>query len=383
MTPAARIAASIDVLDAVGSGKPTEQALTAWGRANRYAGSKDRAAVRDHVFDAVRNLRLFAALGGATSGRGLMLGSLMDKDVDPATVFTGEGYAPPALTSDEWPRETPDMTPAIAGNLPDWVYQKLSAQLGDQVDQTAKLLSQRAPLGLRVNTLKSTLSIVSNALEKKGIEINATPLSETALLVDGAVRGLRNMPAFLDGWFEFQDAASQALVDAIPLVKGDRVLDYCAGGGGKTLSLAARLEGIVHAHDANPERMKDLPERARRAGASVEIGEPEGLFDVVLCDVPCSGSGAWRRAPDGKWALTQDSLNELTKLQDDILETATGLVVPDGVLVYATCSIFNDENEERMTGFLNRHPDWKMTFEQRFDVSPDNDGFYTAHLQRA
>jgi 16S rRNA (cytosine967-C5)-methyltransferase len=104
---------------------------------------------------------------------------------------------------------------------------------------------------------------------------------------------------------------------------------------------------------------------------------------VVLCDVPCSGSGAWRRAPDGKWALTQDSLNELTKLQDDILETATGLVVPDGVLVYATCSIFNDENEERMTGFLNRHPDWKMTFEQRFDVSPDNDGFYTAHLQRA
>jgi 16S rRNA (cytosine967-C5)-methyltransferase len=339
--------------------------------------------VRDHVFDAVRNLRLFAALGGATSGRGLMLGSLMDKDVDPATVFTGEGYAPPALTSDEWPRETPDMTPAIAGNLPDWVYQKLSAQMGDQADQTAKLLSQRAPLGLRVNTLKSTLSIVSNALEKKGIEINATPLSETALLVDGAVRGLRNMPAFLDGWFEFQDAASQALVDAIPLVKGDRVLDYCAGGGGKTLSLAARLEGIVHAHDANPERMKDLPERARRAGASVEIGEPEGLFDVVLCDVPCSGSGAWRRAPDGKWALTQDSLNELTKLQDDILETATGLVAPDGVLVYATCSIFNDENEERMTGFLNRHPDWKMTFEQRFDVSPDNDGFYTAHLQRA
>ena len=383
MTPAARIAAAIDVLDAVGSGKPTEQALTAWGRANRYAGSKDRAAVRDHVFDAVRNLRLFAALGGATSGRGLMLGSLMDKDVDPATVFTGEGYAPPALTSDEWPRETPDMTPAIAGNLPDWMYPKLSAQMGDQADQTAKLLSQRAPLGLRVNTLKSTLSIVSNALEKKGIEINATPLSETALLVDGAVRGLRNMPAFLDGWFEFQDAASQALVDAIPLVKGDRVLDYCAGGGGKTLSLAARLEGIVHAHDANPERMKDLPERARRAGASVEIGEPEGLFDVVLCDVPCSGSGAWRRAPDGKWALTQDSLNELTKLQDDILETATGLVVPDGVLVYATCSIFNDENEERMTGFLNRHPDWKMTFEQRFDVSPDNDGFYTAHLQRA
>jgi 16S rRNA (cytosine967-C5)-methyltransferase len=383
MTPAARIAAAIDVLDAVGSGKPTEQALTAWGRANRYAGSKDRAAVRDHVFDAVRNLRLFAALGGATSGRGLMLGSLMDKDVDPATVFTGEGYAPPALTSDEWPRETPDMTPAIAGNLPDWMYPKLSAQMGDQADQTAKLLSQRAPLGLRVNTLKSTLSIVSNALEKKGIEINATPLSETALLVDGAVRGLRNMPSFMDGWFEFQDAASQALVDAIPLVKGDRVLDYCAGGGGKTLSLAARLEGIVHAHDANPERMKDLPERARRAGASVEIGEPEGLFDVVLCDVPCSGSGAWRRAPDGKWALTQDSLNELTKLQDDILETATGLVVPDGVLVYATCSIFNDENEERMTGFLNRHPDWKMTFEQRFDVSPDNDGFYTAHLQRA
>lgn len=383
MTPAARIAAAIDVLDAVGAGKPTEQALTAWGRANRYAGSKDRAAVRDHVFDAMRNLRLFAALGGAASGRGLMLGSLVDKGVDPMAVFTGEGYAPLALTSDEWPRDTPEMTPAVSGNVPDWIYQKLSAQLGDQTDRTVKILSQRAPVGLRVNRQKSTLAFVSNALEEKGIVVKTSPLSETVLLVDGAVRGLRNMPAFLDGWFEFQDAASQALVDAIPLSEADRVLDYCAGGGGKTLGLAARLGGLIHAHDANPERMKDLPERAKRAGANVEIGPPEGLFDVVLCDVPCSGSGAWRRAPDGKWALTQDSLDQLTKLQDDILETAMGLIAPNGVLVYATCSIFNDENEDRMTDLINRHPNWKMTFEQRFDVSPENDGFYTAHLRRS
>ena len=383
MTPAARIAAAIDVLDAIVSGKPSEQALTAWGRANRYAGSKDRAAVRDHVFEAVRNMRLYACLGGAATGRGLMLGSLVAKGIDPAEMFTAEGYAPSVLEDDEHPPVAPDVAAAVAANLPDWIYEKLKDDLGEAVDETAAMLSQRAPVGLRVNTLKSTLRDVSNTLKDIGIDAEASPLSQTALVVDGKVRGLRNSPAFQDGWFEFQDAASQALVQEIPLFDGDRVLDYCAGGGGKTLALAARLKGPVQAHDANERRMKDLPDRAKRAGATVQIGDPDGVYDVVLCDVPCSGSGAWRRAPDGKWALTEQSLEALTQTQDDILETAAGYVAPNGHLIYATCSIFRDENEHRVEAFLTRNSAWSLGLERRFDVSASHDGFYTAHFKRS
>ena len=166
-----------------------------------------------------------------------------------------------------------------------------------------------------------------------------------------------------------------------------RVLDYCAGGGGKALALAAQPDREVFAHDHDPARMRDLPERAARAGARVSLLEgaavaDAGPFDLVLCDVPCSGSGAWRRAPQGKWLLTPERLAALNAVQDQILGTVTELVAPGGTLAYATCSVLKSENEDRIAAFLGAHPDWSCTFEQRFAVNADGDGFYTAHLKR-
>lgn len=189
------------------------------------------------------------------------------------------------------------------------------------------------------------------------------------------------------GWVELQDAASQAVVDHLPVSKGQRVLDFCAGGGGKTLAVAARIGTQVFAHDSAPDRMQDLPVRAVRAGADIQILETEQLshaekFDVVFCDAPCSGSGAWRRAPDGKWSLTEERLSELNTIQDDILDQAADLVKETGVLVYATCSVLSEENSERSQAFVTRNPAWSIVSERTWSLADGSDGFYSAHFTR-
>jgi 16S rRNA (cytosine967-C5)-methyltransferase len=161
------------------------------------------------------------------------------------------------------------------------------------------------------------------------------------------------------------------------------VLDYCAGGGGKTLALAARHEAVWFAHDADPGRMGDLPARAARAGIEVtRLEAAEGAFDLVLCDVPCSGSGTWRRAPDAKWRLTPERLEALCALQREILEEAAALVAPGGQLVLTTCSVFRCENEDQSDGFLQAHPEWRETLRRRWPVSDEGDGFFLSVFRR-
>ena len=201
-------------------------------------------------------------------------------------------------------------------------------------------------------------------------------------------RRLRNSAAFRDGLVELQDAASQAVVEALPLAPGQRVLDYCAGGGGKTLAIGAGAEVTLFAHDAAPRRMRDLPERAARAGLSVTLLEGPELaraapFDLVLCDVPCSGSGAWRRAPEGKWRLTEAALEAVIETQAEILDRAAGLVAPGGILAYATCSMLTRENGGQIEAFLARHPDWRCTWQRSWPVTGGADGFFSAQLTRA
>ncbi|MGR3698147.1 MAG: RsmB/NOP family class I SAM-dependent RNA methyltransferase, partial [Roseovarius sp.] len=165
--------------------------------------------------------------------------------------------------------------------------------------------------------------------------------------------------------------------------EGARVLDYCAGGGGKALALAARVDGAFFAHDAAPQRMRDLPVRAARAGAEVRlVTQPEGSFDVVLCDAPCSGSGTWRRSPEAKWALTPTRLTELTEIQRQILSKAASLVAPGGLLAYATCSVLDAENQEVISRFSRDHPEWALQGAQRWPISEAGDGFYLAQLRR-
>ena len=374
MTPGARGAAAIGLLDAILAGAPAEKALTTWARSSRFAGSGDRAAVRDLVFDGLRRRRSAAALGGAETGRGLLLGLLRGDGVDPATIFTGEGHAPPPLTAEEIAAGRPPHPGAEASDCPDWLWPVLEAQYGPAAGPLMAAQQDRAPVFLRA--VGDRDDIIA-ALAQDGIAATPHPDVKTALQVTGNPRRLQSSRAYLEGRVELQDAASQAAVLALPLEPGMRVLDYCAGGGGKSLAMAARMPLAITAHDADPGRMADIGPRAARAGVRIELTrQPAGAFDLVLVDAPCSGSGTWRRAPEAKWRLDAARLAELTALQAEILDRAARHVLPGGHLAYATCSILQAENEAQRAGFAARHPGWEPGVERLWRPEQSGDGFY-------
>ena len=380
------MAAAIDILDIMADDAPAEQTLTRWARGNRFAGSKDRAAIRDYVFDVLRCRRTAAHFGQGITGRALMIGLLHQQGADLAALFDGNGHAPAPLSEAEQTFPTEPADRATRLNLPDWLLADFEASLGGDAERTAMALQTRAPITLRVNLAKADRETVAGMLREAGVEVVSNPLSEAALTVTDGARKFRNSTIFTEGYADLQDAASQAVVDQLP--KGGKVLDYCAGGGGKALALAMDPERQVFAHDIAPGRMADLPIRAARAGANVTQLATDALpsqapYDVVLCDAPCSGSGAWRRAAEGKWSLTPERLVALNQMQDDILDTAAKLAAPNGVLAYATCSVLSGENEARVSAFLARNSGWKQTHSHRFAVDEHGDGFFTAHLTLA
>ncbi|QFT59907.1 Ribosomal RNA small subunit methyltransferase B [Sulfitobacter sp. THAF37] len=385
MTPGARVAAAIEILEDIRAGQAAEQALTRWARRSRFAGSKDRAAIRDHVFDVLRCRPLAAHYGRGETGRALMLGLLHLQDGQIDALFSGEGHAPAPPEGTELDFPAPPDDRATRWCLPEWLVPLFATALGDGAGDTARALQSRAPVSLRVNLARIDRGAAQALLAEQGVETALNPATDAALTVTKGERRIRNAPAYADGLVELQDAASQAVVAALP--GGGRVLDYCAGGGGKALALAMDPARVVLAHDIDPRRMSDLPARAARAGASIrQVGTEDlaqaGPYDVVLCDAPCSGSGAWRRAAEGKWTLTPDRLADLTAIQDGILDAACGLVAPGGTLAFATCSVLREENEDRSAAFLARHPEWACGFERRFPVDAAGDGFYTAHFKR-
>jgi len=390
MTPSARIAAAIEILDRHLGGTPAEQALTGWARSHRFAGSGDRAAIRDHVFDALRCLRSFAALGGAgecPTGRALMIGALRDAGISPEALFTGEGHAPAPLTPSEASLPPVDLPRNVALDCPDWLAPQLEDSLGEAFAPVMQIMRQRAPVTLRVNLARTTRDKAQHALAGDGISAAPHPLAETALRITENPQRLRNSAAYLDGRIELQDAASQAVVAMLPLEDAARVLDYCAGGGGKTLAMAARAPARYVAHDIAPQRMRDLPERARRAGIRVELADAARVatlcpYDLVLLDVPCSGSGSWRRAPEAKWALTPARLAELQKIQGQILDATHAFVAPGGVLAYVTCSMLRAENGDQVAAFLQRTPGWHCSVQRSFTPLEGGDGFFCALLTR-
>lgn len=387
MTPAARIAAAIEILDQVIDGAPAERVLTTWARQNRYAGSGDRAAVRDHVYDALRRLHSSAAFGGAMTGRGVMLGLLRQQEVPVETLFTGIGHAPPPLSDAEMQPSAPP-GPDQAVDCPSWLAPQLRSDLGDDFVPVMARMQCRAPVFLRVNIARTSLAKAQAALAAEGIETRPAPLSPTALEVLSNARRIQQGAAYVTGLVELQDAASQAISDAVPLAPGQRVLDLCAGGGGKTLALAARCPGARYfAHDIDPGRMSDLPARAQRAGAEVALLPPEALrdaapFDVVLVDAPCSGSGAWRRAPQGKWLLTPERLTALGDIQAQVLAQAAGLVGATGIVVYMTCSLLAVENDAQVRQFVANFPDWQTLRMKTLTALDEGDGFFLAILAR-
>ena len=376
MTPGARAAAAIQVLDRVLAGEPAEKALTNWGRASRFAGSGDRAGVRDLVFDALRRRSSAAALGGGLTGRGLILG--LARATGQEALFSGEGHAPPPPGPDDTGRD-PDAREA--SDLPDWLVPDLRDSLGADFTAVADALRTRAPVFLRVNLGKGDQSAAIAFLAAEGIVVRPHPLATTALEVTENARKIQTSQAYLTGLVELQDASSQAVVEALPLADGMTVLDHCAGGGGKTLAMAARASLRLFAHDAHPRRMSDLPERARRAGANVTLTdrpEAEAPYDLMLVDAPCSGSGSWRRDPEGKWRITPQAIAEIEQIQISILDRVAPMLRKGGVLAYVTCSLLARENGAQARAFLDRHPGWRLYHELTLTPLQGGDGFYLA-----
>jgi len=381
MTPAARAQAAITILDQILAGDPAEAALLRWSRASRFAGSGDRAAIRDLVFDSLRRRRSRAALGGALTGRGLILGMCREDGADPVSIFSGIGHAPAALDDAELAQARAP-SEAEAFDLPDWVIPLWRESLGNDAAAIAAAMRDRAPVWLRANALRATPQQAIEALAQDGIAAEASPDLPTALLVMQGGRRLSASRAYLEGLVELQDLSPQLACAALPQAR--KVLDYCAGGGGKSLAIAAQGGVEVTAHDANPARMSDLPRRAERAGARIRLARPgqlRGSFDLVVTDVPCSGSGTWRRTPDAKWRLDPKGLDGLTEMQARILDEASHLVAPSGHLAYMTCSVLDAENMRQINGFLNRS-DFGLISHRLFTPLDASDGFFLAILRR-
>lgn len=385
MTPGARVQAAIEALDRIVGGEEAEAVLTRWARRSRHAGSSDRAAVRNHVFDALRRWWSSAVWGGGTDGRARMIGLFRDRGSDLDLFFTGEGYAPARLS----PAER-----AVAGHpdefdrldVPPWLVPELDRSLGAERNAVLETLRSRAPVFLRANLAHVGREEVVAELAGEGIDCRPHPLSPSALEVMANPRRVQTTRAYRAGLVELQDAASQAVVDLLPLAGRSRILDFCAGGGGKAIAMAARHRAVYHAHDAAPRRLRDLPVRAERAG--IEIGlrtetelAAETPYDLVLVDAPCSGSGAWRRSPEGKIRLTPAGLDRLAETQREVLDAALCHVAPGGCLAYVTCSLLRRENADQIDAFVERR-NVARDSERRFGPLEGGDGFYCALLRR-
>jgi 16S rRNA (cytosine967-C5)-methyltransferase len=319
-----------------------------------------------------------------------MLGLLRAAGRNPAEVFTGEGYAPAVLTTGEAAFRPPEIAALPRGtalDCPDWLMLEFERALGTKTDAVLAAMRERAPVILRVNARRVTREEAAQKLAAEGIVTKPHALASFALQVVDNASKIKTSKAYLCGLVELQDAAPQSAVEALPLTGGRRVLDFCAGGGGKTLAMAARADSEFFAHDAAPKRMSDLPARAVRAGVRVTTIATADLdqrapFDLVLADVPCSGTGTWRRAPEAKWTLTTERLSALTAIQAEILERSALLVAPGGWLIYMTCSLLRTENRDQIDAFRKAWPGFTLAHESLVTPLDSGDGFYAAHLRR-
>jgi len=381
LTPPARLQAAADVLDQIlRTRAPAEAALKDWGRANRYAGSKDRRAIADRVYRCLRGRARLAWAMGREDGRALVIGSLALTDGLPLDeierLFSGEGYAPKPLTEDERARLSaePGEPPAwVAAGLPAFVADDFGKTFGDAwAEEAEALMRPRAPIDLRVNGARSSVAAVKEELEAEGLAPERTPFSAWGLRLPAEPPpNVQKLDAFRAGRLEVQDEGSQLTAWLAGARPGWTVVDYCAGGGGKTLALGQMLagEGALIACDVERRRLDNIRPRLQRAGVEAELRllgpEGEGMddlggaADLVFVDAPCSGSGTWRRRPEDAWRLTPEEVERLHALQVAILGRAAKLARPGARLVYVTCSMLSRENEDSCDAFEAAHPHFR------------------------
>lgn len=415
MTPAARIEAVIELLaEVMETPRPADALTSAYFRTRRFIGSKDRQSIITRLY---RMMRAFYRLswwlekeGMPVTARGLVIaGLILDKEHTAASLrqsFNGDRYAPAELTRDEeklaralegkdlMPQDMPE---SVRCECPPWAEDSLRRALGARFAEELSAMLTQAPMDIRVNTIKAERAKVLSQLKKDGFEAEAGKHAPNAIRLFGRPH-LVVHPLFRDGAVEIQDEGSQMVAVVADAKPGEQVVDFCAGAGGKTLAMAASMnnKGRVIAMDVLGGRLERAKERFRRAGLhniqtraltserDKYVKQHQQSFDLVLVDAPCSGTGTWRRDPDKRWRQLGPGLETLLPLQKSILDSAYRMVKPGGRLVYATCSLLPDENEDQVDAFLAAHPEFRRGRDD-LHMTPaqhDTDGFYAALLIR-
>ena len=384
MQPYAQTQAAIDILaEAEEQARPVDRVMAYYFRNNRYIGSKDKKAISEQVYNT---LRVQGMIDWALQQVDLMPNPrlrvaaqmvLAGEDVE--ATFNGERFAPRALSGKELAvleiAEKTDHAPTYAKlNYPAWAGELVLKAFDEKLHQAMEALNQQAPTDIRLNTLKDDKAGIAMQLADEGLQGDVTPLSTQGIRLKNP-GNLFGMQAFKEGLFEVQDAGSQIIAALCLAQPGMKITDYCAGAGGKTLALAACMgnKGVLTAGDIIEPKIGELKKRLRRAGVdnvqtqvwpietkNTWLKRRKKTQDVLLLDVPCSGSGVWRRNPDAKWILNPERLAELCEIQQSILQQASGLVRVGGRLVYATCSVFMEENEAQIEAFLSQNKGFKI-----------------------
>jgi len=376
MIDSARIQAAIEILEQVEAslshdGASADVLIRKYFRTRRYAGSKDRRSVTERVYAVIRNWGYLVEVANCDI-RKMVLLSLAETNApdEIEKLFNGGDHGPAVLSEDEKSFLTikPEKSDHQRLNYPLWLEGRLKARFGEGFEAELDSLNGRAPFDLRVNLAKTTRDKVAEYLSSEDIDHRPGKWAETALVLSEN-RRIDAWDIYKNGHVEIQDEAAQLAIDLCDIQPGQQVMDLCAGAGGKTLAAAARMnnKGQIYAFDNNYHRLKDLKPRAKRAGAHILqareldtaggkrdkiLAEYTGHMDRVILDVPCSGSGVWRRNPELKWRLTDSKLDQYCRIQKHLLTEGWGFVKPGGRMIYMTCSLFEDENEQQVTDFL-------------------------------
>lgn len=382
MKPAGRLQAAIEILsDIEQRHRPAGQALADWGRGHRFAGSGDRAAIGNIVYDALRHRASIAWRMGSKQARALALGVMVfhwgETPETLSEMFSADVHAPEALSEAEvkaLTQSTLDDAPGwVQADIPEWLEEAFENNFSEEYIAEGQALAMRPSTDFRINTVKATREKVLKSLKRFNLE--PTELSPLGLRIapsQGAARTANLLPeaAYQKGWVEVQDQGSQVCSLLVYARPGEQILDYCAGAGGKTLAMAAAMEnkGQLFAYDSDRNRLKPIYERLKRAGTrNVQVRAPDesledlvGKMDRVVVDAPCTGSGVWRRRPDAKWRLTPEALENRLGEQAQVLEEASRYVRKGGYLCYITCSVLGSENEAQVTGFLEANEDFEL-----------------------